>query len=70
MAAGLRVIDPETMKHVDETIREIAASRHVTIIDLGVINGLEFADGVHPTERTYSLWNNVVVSGIRTALRC
>jgi lysophospholipase L1-like esterase len=62
-------INPAIMKRVDETIRDISTSRQATIIDLAIIN-IESSDGVHPTESTYPLWNNVVVSGIRTALGC
>jgi lysophospholipase L1-like esterase len=63
-------INQETMARIDGTIREIAPSRRAAIIDLGGINGMESPDGIHPTESTYALWNNVVVSGIKSALRC
>jgi lysophospholipase L1-like esterase len=63
-------LNPSTIRSIDATIMEIAASRGAPIIDLGAIAGMETRDGIHPTDRTYHLWIAAVVAGIQRDLKC
>ena len=63
-------LNPSTIRSIDATIMEIAASRGAPIIDLGAIVGLETRDGIHPADSTYHLWIAVIVAGIERALKC
>ena len=65
-----KMLDPSTIRSIDATIMEIAASRGAPVINLGAIAGLETRDGIHPTASTYYLWVAVIVSGIERALKC
>jgi lysophospholipase L1-like esterase len=63
-------LNPSTIRSIDATITEIAASRQAPIIALHAIAGLRTRDGIHPTDSTYHLWIAVIVAGIERALKC
>jgi hypothetical protein len=63
-------LNPSSIRAIDATIMEIAASRQAPVIALGAIVGLETRDGIHPTDSTYHLWTAVIIAGIERALKC